>query len=74
MLIVLFSLMVATVFGIGAVTEYGVDALLTENWIHTVFWSLIGTGFLVVALDVARCVIRTRLAPRFRSCVRAACK
>lgn len=60
MLYILFSLVAAMLFGLGAVAVYGYDGLLANPWIDTVFWWLVGTGVALAALDVRvnlRCLI-----------------
>jgi hypothetical protein len=51
MLYIFFSLVAASVFGIGAVAVYGHEGLIANPWIDLVFWWLIGTGVVLAALD-----------------------
>ncbi|MDJ0871711.1 MAG: hypothetical protein QNJ87_08070 [Gammaproteobacteria bacterium] len=51
MVYALTGLILATMFGVGAVTVYGYQGLLVNPWIDCVFWWLVGTGGLLAAVD-----------------------
>lgn len=53
MLPVLVGLIAAAVFGLVSTLTLGTDGLMTNAWVDIVFWSLIGAGAAVSAINVS---------------------
>jgi len=51
MIYTLLGLLIAALSGIGVLTIYGADALVTLPWVDTMFWSIIGAGMLLNLID-----------------------
>ncbi|MCP5142720.1 MAG: hypothetical protein H6948_02040 [Zoogloeaceae bacterium] len=74
MLVIFVSLLIAVTVSIVAALVNGVDALLTEAWIGTVFWSLIGVGTVIAGFNIARCMLWGRLVPCISAGAHASCE
>jgi len=67
MIYTLSGLLVAALAGIGVLTIYGADALVTLPWADTMFWSIIGGGMFLnfidnmISLRLLLCLIIERL-------------
>lgn len=51
MIYTLLGLFIAALSGIGVLTIYGADALVTLPWVDTMFWSIIGGGMFLNFID-----------------------
>ncbi|MCB1863874.1 MAG: hypothetical protein KDG50_00460 [Chromatiales bacterium] len=60
---ILTSLIVASLFGIATVFAYGAGSIQSPLWVDAVFWSMIGAGSLLAAIDWTACHLCAHSAP-----------
>ena len=66
MLYILASLAIATVFGVGVHTTYGIEAL-REPWVGITFWWIIGSGAGLAVTAELRCIVCRRFRRRLEN-------
>lgn len=62
MFALIIGVVAASVFGIIATITLGQEGLMTHAWVDVVFWSLIGAGAAVSAIDAAWGCLPCRLS------------
>ncbi len=51
MLSILISLVAAMIFSFATYAIYGLQGVMTLQWIDTVFWAIIATGFIIGGIN-----------------------
>ena len=64
---VLFGLSAAMLFGLLAHGYYGTADVITHQWIDIVFWSLIGTGAAISAINAFKACLPCRVSKVVRA-------